>query len=161
MSDALLTYMADHLAGSIHAIELLKHLQSEYSDHELGRFAKGILVEVESDRHVLEQLAQQLGGGPSTAKEAGAWAGEKLSRLKLRQGQPESLGTFEALESLALGILGKLALWRALAVASAHEPRLRTLDYEELARRASVQHEAVERKRINLAAAALRTEKSQ
>jgi hypothetical protein len=92
VSDALLTYMADRLAGSIHAIELLKHLQKEYQHHEIGRFAQGILLEIESDRRVLEELSERLGGGQSTVKEATAWAREKLSRLKLRHGEPESLG---------------------------------------------------------------------
>lgn len=160
MSNPLLTYLADHLAGSVHAIELLKNLQSEYQDHEMGHFAKNILVEVESDRQVLEELSRQLGGGPSTAKEATAWAGEKLSRLKLRHEEPKSLGTFEAIEALALGIFGKLSLWRALAVASQNESRLQRLDYDGLSRRAQDQYDAVERKRLELAAAILRTDKS-
>jgi hypothetical protein len=160
MSDALLTYLADHLAGSIHAIELLKNLQKEYNDHEIGQFSGRILTEIESDRKLLDDLSRQLGGGPSTAKEITAWVGEKVSRLKFRHGDPESLGTFEAFEQLALGILGKLSLWRALSVASNSESRLRTLDYEELIRRAADQHERVERKRLELVSALLCSNKS-
>jgi hypothetical protein len=40
-------------------------------------------------------------------KEWGAWMGEKVSRLKLKHGQGDGLGTFEALEFLVVGIHGK------------------------------------------------------
>jgi hypothetical protein len=82
----------------------------------LGQLASKLLEAIEADKNVLEDLAKQIGGGPSTAKDTISWAGEKLSRLKLRQGDQESLGTFESLEHLALGIQGKLGLWRAFGV---------------------------------------------
>ena len=70
MSDALQTYLADHLAGAVHAIELVKNLQDGYRNETLGRFASGLLVAIESDKKVLEDLAKQVGGGPSTVKDA-------------------------------------------------------------------------------------------
>ena len=48
-------------------------------------------------------------------KEWGAWLTEKVSRLKLKHGAADGLGTFEALEFLVIGIHGKRALWRAMA----------------------------------------------
>jgi hypothetical protein len=64
--------------------------------------------------------------------EAAAWLGEKVSRVKLRRRAAGGLGTFEALEALALGILGKLALWRALAVIAAVDGRLGGMDFDHL-----------------------------
>jgi hypothetical protein len=160
MNEALQTYMADHLAGAVHAIELVKNLQDKYQNETLGQFAGSLLEAIEADKNILEDLAKQIGGGPSTVKDTISWAAEKFSRLKLRHGDEESLGMFESLEHLALGIQGKLALWRALAVIAAAETRLQGPDYERLARRAREQHEAVEEKRLELAPKALRFKES-
>jgi hypothetical protein len=157
MSDALQTYLADHLAGAVHAIELLKNLQDKYRGETLGQFAAGLLPAIEADKTTLEDLAKQIGGGPSTVKDAISWAGERLSRLKLRHDDEESLGTFQAFEFLSLGIQGKLALWRGLAIVAADENRLQGPDYNTLARRAREQYEAVEQKRLELAPKAFRS----
>jgi hypothetical protein len=134
---------------------LVKNLQDKYQNETLGQFAGSLLEAFEADKNILEDLAKKIGGGPSTVKDTISWAGEKFSRLKLRHGDEESFGTFESLEHLALGIQGKLALWRALAVIAAAETRLQGPDYERLARRAWEQHEAVEEKRLELAPKAL------
>ena len=57
--------------------------------------------------------------------------------------------------TLSLGILGKLALWRALAVAAERVPMIRRLDLGALERRAREQHERVETGRLKVAGAAL------
>jgi hypothetical protein len=57
----------------------------------------------------------------------------------------------EALETLALGIQGKLALWRALATATEQVPELRKMDLAQLERRAREQHERVEAQRLQVA----------
>ncbi len=156
MSDPLQTYLADHLAGAVHAIELVKNLQDKYRNETLGQFAGNLLSAIEADKKVLEDLAKQIGGGPSTVKDAISWAGERFSRLKLRHDDEESLGTFQALEHLSLGIQGKLALWRGLALVAAGENRLQGPDYHALEARAEQQYQEVEQKRLELAPKALR-----
>ena len=91
MSDPLQTYLADHLGAAVHAIELVKSLQDKYRNETLGQFAGGLLSAIEADKKVLEDLAKQIGGGPSAVKDAISWAGERLSRLKLRHDDEESL----------------------------------------------------------------------
>jgi hypothetical protein len=61
------------------------------------------------------------------------------------------MGLFLALEALALGITGKLSLWRALAAASEAAVQLRALDYAELEQRAREQFDRVEAKRLEVA----------
>jgi hypothetical protein len=39
MSDPLATYLRDHLAGSVHAIELVEAIRDQHSDQPLARFA--------------------------------------------------------------------------------------------------------------------------
>jgi hypothetical protein len=72
-----------------------------------------------------------------------------VSRFKLRHSAADGLGTFEALETLALGILGKLALWRALAVTV--DTRVHGVDFEQLITRAQAQHARLEESRLQVA----------
>ena len=157
MNDPLATYLHDHLAGAVVAINLLEALRDQHAGEPLGQFAVGLLVEVEADRAVLQGVAERVGAGPSGLKEATAWLGEKVSRWKLRRRAAGGLGTFEMLEALALGILGKLALWRALAAVVATDARSGGVDFGHLAARAEAQHARVEERRMEAARTTLRT----
>ena len=44
--------------------------------------------------------------------------------MKLQHDDPDGLDTFEALEFLTLGFLGKRALWGTLALLARHDSRL-------------------------------------
>jgi hypothetical protein len=156
MSAPLATYLHDHLAGAVVAINLLEALRDRHAGEPLGQFAAELLTEVEADREVLQVLAERVGARSSALKEATAWLGEKVSRLKLRRRAAGGLGTFEALEALALGILGKLALWRAMALVAAADVRLHGVDFDHLAARAQAQHAQVEERRLEAARTALR-----
>jgi hypothetical protein len=147
-NETLPTYLQDHLAGALHAIELLKSMRDHFAGESLGTFASQILAEVEADRDVLARLAESAGGTPGGVKEWGAWLAEKVSRVKLKHGSADGLGTFEALEFLVLGIHGKRALWRVLEVVASFDLRLRGVDFAELITRAESQHERVEEQRL-------------
>jgi len=151
MSDSLAVYLHDHLAGSSFAVELLEFLRDQHAGQRLGDSAAAILAEVEEDRKVLQEIIGRVGNHVPILKEASAWVGEKLSELKLRQG---AFGTFEAVEALALGIQGKLALWRALAIIAETDSRLRGVDFNQLAARAESQHSLAEELRLQAARAA-------
>jgi hypothetical protein len=151
MNDPLGTYLHDHLAGAAFALELLKDLREHHPQDELAGFAASLSSEIEADHRVLQQLAEAVESHPAGMKEAVAWLAEKASRLKLRRNGHGSFGTFESLEALSLGILGKAALWDALAVAEVADTRLRGPDYTALARRAQQQHGQVEDRRLALA----------
>jgi hypothetical protein len=160
MSEALATYLQDHLAGSVHAVGLLEFMRDEHPREPLGQFASDLLIEIESDRDVLRRLAERVGSGSSGSKEMGAWFGERLSRVKLHHHTDDGLGTFEALEFLELGIGGKLALWRALGAAVPTDNRLQGIDFEHLAARAKLQQSQVEERRLEAAQAALSPSKA-
>jgi hypothetical protein len=156
MAEHLATYLNDHLAGARFAIDLLKRLEEAYAGEPLGRFAADVVARVEEDRVVLERIVEQIDGKTSALKVAAGWMGEKASRFKLGFGKGDDLGVFEALETLSLGILGKLALWRALASIAPVDERLQGVDYESLIARAQSQFDAVEGQRMEAAAIALR-----
>jgi hypothetical protein len=148
MSDSLATYLHDHLAGANFAIELLEFLRDRHVSAS-GEIAT-LLTEIDSDRAVLQTLIERAGEGGSVMKTAAAWLAEKLSRIKLSQGD---LGTFQAFETLAMGILGKRALWQALKVIS--DSRLNGIDFERLMARAEDQYTRAEGLRLVAARRAL------
>ena len=78
-NDALPTYLQDHLAGALHAIELLKSMRDHFAGEPLGTFAAEVLAQVEADRDVLARIAESAGGSPGGVKEWGAWLAEKVA----------------------------------------------------------------------------------
>jgi hypothetical protein len=156
MSEHLATYLSDHLAGARFAVELIERLQGAHAKEPLGRFAGELLVEINKDRAVLQEIADRVSGGGGTIREATAWLAEKASQLKLRIGAKDALGTFEALETLSLGVLGKSKLWKVLAVVT--DERLRGVDYDELVARAEAQHADIEAWRLKFGRVALHSD---
>ena len=155
MSEPLAVYLHDHLAGSAFAIDLVESLRDHYAGDPLGEFASDLLIQIKQDRDVLQAIADGIGKTSPDVKEAAAWLAEKVARFKLSHEDARGLGTFEALEALALGILGKVALWRALQVAAECDDRLSGVDFEGLIARAQKQHAQVEEQRLVTARIAL------
>jgi hypothetical protein len=157
MSDALTTYLHDHMAGSHFAIKLLDSLHDQYKDEELGRFALGLSAEVKRDQNALQEIIDRVGKTHFDLTEAVGWMGEKASQFKLQRDDSGcSIGTFEALETLALGIRGKLALWQALPLIRELDPRVPAKDFGQLAVRADEQYTKVETLRRQLVPATFR-----
>lgn len=156
MTDSLGTYLHDHLAGATYAIDLVGFMRDQHSDDDLGRFAAEILAEIKQDRDTLRGIAERVGASGDALKEAASRVGEKISRFKLGHNAGSGLATFEGLEFLAMGILGKRSLWRALAAVAPSDPRLAGIDFDTLAARAQKQHEKVEFFRLRAAKTALR-----
>jgi len=155
--EGLITYLNDHLAGSVAALELLDHLIRLQSGTAGERALEAVRTEVEEDQQKLQSLLHEVGGKESRVRQAAAWLTEKLGQAKLRLDDPGSGGLqlLEALEALALGIQGKAALWRALAVASAHLSPVRQQDFAALEARAQDQFRRVDRLRLQTAPVAL------
>jgi hypothetical protein len=154
------TYLNDHLAGSVVAIELMENLESVYAETPIADFIAKLRVDVESDRRELESLMNNLEISESRPRKASAWLTEKFTELKLRFDDSSSgdLRLFESLEALSLGIEGKRSLWLALAAAAQVSSRLRIADYDRLRQRAEEQRARVETKRLDAAKAALKLE---
>jgi hypothetical protein len=68
---------------------------------------------------------------PFVIKEAAGWLSEKTTRLKFGHSMANSFGTFQAIEFLSLGILGKVALWRALETLSLSDSRLSGIPFAD------------------------------
>ena len=157
-NEHLATYLNDHLAGSVVAVELMDSLETAYAETPIANFVNGIRLEVEADQRELQEFMSRLEISESRTRQVSAWLTEKLTELKLRLDDSAhgNLRLFESLEALSLGIEGKKSLWLALAAAAEISPQLRLLDYERLQARAEEQRGRVETKRIEIAKVALR-----
>lgn len=151
------TYLNDHLAGSVAALELLEHLEAAHANTALERFFAELRTDIAADRQELETLMDRLNISQSRTRQAAAWISGKITELQLRFDDPEggALRLLEALDILASGIEGKRALWMALAAAAEKASRLRANDYERLIKRAADQRERVEEVRLDAARASL------
>ena len=151
------TYLNDHLAGASLALEILDHLASEASD--LSSALTTLKMEIEEDRQQLATLMARLDIPESRVRKAGSWLAEQVSEAKLELDDDENgpLRRLERLETLAVGIDGKVALWRALNAAAASDKQLGSVDYELLAKRGEEQRTRVEAWRLEAARAALIT----
>ena len=137
--------------------DLARQLESQNEDTPLGERMGSIAAAIEADRETLEDLMERLEITANPIKQSITWLTEKVARLKLSGATmgDRRFGTFLALETLSLGVEGKLALWQALGTIAGDEPALRDLDLQDLIRRAETQRVALERERLALAPEAL------
>src|SRR5947207_2677289 len=149
------SYLNDHLAGSISALELIAQSAHVHKDEPLGRFFTDIERQIKADQHTLRDVMRCLGIEESKVRQVGAWAAEKIGRARLIIAGDEtvSLGLVLTLEGLIMGVTGKKLLWRALAAANL--PQLSDYDFEELQRHARQQIERIEAERIRAVCDAL------
>jgi hypothetical protein len=145
------SYLNDHLAGSVGALELIAHWANLYRGKPLGAFFDGLEAEISADQDTLRDLMRCLGVEESKVRQASAWAAEKLglARLLIAGDEPGGLGLVLALDGLIMGITGKQLLWRALDAANL--PKTEGFDFKELQRRAEEQIERTEAERIRAA----------
>jgi hypothetical protein len=152
-NESLATYLNDHLAGSVVALELLDHLEKDGAGTAQASTLAGVHAEIVADRQELEAFMAQRGIAVSTPRKATGWLVEKLSEIKLHLDDAGNgtLRRLEALETISLGIAGKEALWQALAAAAEDAPELGALDYTLLEQRAKTQRAVVESLRLRAA----------
>jgi hypothetical protein len=151
---SLVTYINDHLAGSVAAVEMLDHLMKSHAAQPLASFFADLEREIKADQQILKQLLGNARRKESLFRKLAAWVTEKFARAKFKFAgeQVGGLGLVQALEMLALGIRGKELLWRALATSD--WPPLRDVDLAKLEHRAVEQQARVEEKRLAAARAA-------
>ncbi len=155
---ALDVYLNDHLAGATMGCEIADHLRDRNEGTPLGARMASLAKEIRADRQILVDLADRLGTTPNPVKRGTTWLAEKAGHLKLSgatSGNPE-LGTFLALESLSLGVEGKISLWRSLQAIADEEAALAGMNFDDLIGRGRAQRDALETERMEVGASVLR-----
>jgi hypothetical protein len=150
-------YLNHHLAGAMLGTDLAEQIRDQNENTPLGELMQSLAPQIEEDRQTLIGLMQRMDTSKSPVKQVGAWVTEKASRAKfggLTSGVPQ-LGRFMAIETLALGILGKLSLWKALAQVADQHPAIASIDLNELIDRAQTQYDLLERERLTASRQAL------
>ena len=153
--ERLHTYLNDHLAGSVAAIELLDDLIEHHSQDRFGKFFSDLRDDIRADQEKLRDLIEKVGGKESALRKAAGWMSEKFGRAKIGDAN-DSAELLQAVEGLALGITGKRLLWRSLAAIAPNFPALQGTAFSELEKRAHDQFERVETLRIQTAQDAFR-----
>ena len=153
----LVAYLNDHLGGATGACEIARNAVEKFATTPHRNFLSGFLTHVDEDRATLEEMIGALGGAPNPVKQAGAWLMEKVSRIKLSPGGTgsEEMSALLTLETLCIGVEGKICLWTALQQIAADTEELNAFDLGDLLTRAKSQRDGLEQERLVAAKAAL------
>ena len=151
-------YLNDHLAGAMFGSDLARRIHEHNEGTSLGGLMGSVATEIEEDRQTLIELMERLGTSGNPVKQATTWMAEKASRLKFGSlaAADAGPGTFLALETLSLGVEGKLSLWVALRTVADDYPALEPAQLDRLIERASAQRAILERERVAAGRQALR-----
>jgi hypothetical protein len=138
------------------ALELVERLRRLSQGTYREQLFLSLGQEIEEDQQIVKLLLRSVGGKESKVRKATAWLTEKIgeAKLELDDSGNGQLRLLEGLETLGLGIQGKLGLWRALSAASSQDAEIGKLDLTRLERRARDQFERVEAERLLVARAA-------
>ena len=145
---ALATYLNNHLAASVGALELLTSLKAAQENSDLAQFAADLHDEIEAEQQEVANLMERLDVTQNKPNQAVGWLAEKFTQIKLHFDDADD-GTMHLLESLELimvGIEGKRGLWSAMAAAAI--PGLPISEYERYARQSEDQQRRVETMRL-------------
>ncbi len=153
---ALDTYLNDHIAGATAGTNLAKMASEEHQTDEHGPFFSEIYSEIKADYETLQALATALGVDQSASKAALAEVGSKLMGPKFTSGDDDELNAFITLETLSIGVEGKVCMWKALKTVEADYPEFEQFDIDDLLARAQSQREKLETQRQKLAPQALK-----
>ncbi|MDQ3631546.1 MAG: hypothetical protein M3417_09845 [Actinomycetota bacterium] len=148
---ALDVYLNDHLSGSMIGTDLAEQLLERSEGTALGVVMARLAPAIEEDRQTLVDLMERLGTAENPVKKATAWVAEKITRPKFggaTSAEP-AFGLFMALETLALGVEGKLTLWKSLREVASDHPPLAATNLDDLIARAQSQRDALEVERIS------------
>jgi hypothetical protein len=158
-TDHLSSYLNDHLGGAGTGVELARRLARDSAGSADAEVLQQLRVEIAQDRDTLRELVDEVGATRSTVKQAMGWVAEKAHRAGVREGVTGSpaLTRLLRVETLSLGVEGKLSLWRALQAVRQTHPHLAEVDLEGLAARAVDQRARLEELRLRAAREAFGT----
>jgi hypothetical protein len=150
-------YLNDHLAAATGGRDLARRAAASNRGSEYGPFLERLAGDINEDRESLLAIMRALNVKVDRLKVLAGWGAEKVGRLKLngRLLGYSPLSRLVELETLALGVHGKLALWRSLQQLEPTLPGMADGLLAELVDRAQSQLEELELHRLRACAQAL------
>ena len=152
---ALDTYLNDHMAGATAGTNLAKMASEEHQTDEHGPFFSEIYAAIQQDFETLKEVATALGVEQSAGKGALAEIGSKMMGPKFTAGDDDELNAFITLETLSIGVEGKVCMWKALKTVESDYAGFKNFDLDDLLARAESQREKIEGQRQKIAPVAL------
>jgi hypothetical protein len=151
-------YLNDHLAGATVGVQLARRTARANKKHPSGPVLAQLAEDIDQDRETLLDLMGRLDTKPDRIKVWLGWTAEKAGRLKLNGEllRYSPLSRLVELEGLALGVSGKLHMWRAFKQVLATDARLAAIDLDALIERAESQRDRLERLRLAAAEESLK-----
>ena len=138
-------YLADHLAGATAGCARIARMAHAYRRTPVSGQLEELNRELQAERAELKRLLNELRLGKHRVRQALAWLGERLGRLKsnghLFAGSPLTL--LLEVELMRSAVAGKLGLWQTLA-ARAEDLGRHADRFDVLARQAKIQAEQLE-----------------
>jgi len=149
-AEPLAVYLNHHLAGSTAGITLMDDLAERVEGTALAAKLRTVAAQAREDQQLVRDVLARLAAGERRAGQAAAWVTEKVSEghLALMARHHPALAVLEGLESLTLGLQGKLAMFRLLTEIAPGDPRLADLPFAARAERTADQQAAVEAERL-------------
>jgi hypothetical protein len=149
---ALSTYLREHLSGSDAATLIVERLRRTHAGTEDGRLFGTLFQEFEEERDIVRAVLASLGASEQSPKRLAAQASGSVLKMAAG-GAPGELSLFRTLEGLSTGVQGKRCMWRALQGLHLAPPAPGRNRFAELESLAVRQWEALESRRLSLAAA--------
>jgi hypothetical protein len=150
------TYLNDHMAGATAGTNLAQMAAEEHQTDEHGPFFSEIYAEISADKDTLQELIEALSVGESASKTALAEVGSKLMAPKFTAGEDDQLNAFVTLETLSIGVEGKVCMWKALKTVESDYAAFEQFNIDEMLARATAQREKLEAQRQKMAPLALK-----
>lgn len=150
-------YLADHLAGATAGLARAERMVEAYQDLPIHGGLVQFRDELEQERGRLREVIDQVGTHRRPARQAVAWVGERVGRLKLnrRLTTRSPMTVVLELELFRAAVMGKQGLWQVLQDYSA-DLGLSPEEFADLARQAAAQRERLEQMHAEVRGSAFR-----
>ncbi|MPV36980.1 NAD-dependent epimerase/dehydratase family protein [Georgenia subflava] len=114
--DLLGLYLSDHLTGATAGLSRVRRMAQAYADTSLAPDLERLARDIAAERELLEQLFTTLGLHRRPHRQAAAWVGEHVGRLKLngRLTSRSPMSVQLEIELMRSAVVGKLGVWQTL-----------------------------------------------
>jgi hypothetical protein len=121
MEDWLPSYLQDHLAGSLAALDIARRRRDAETDGSSKGALERFIQDVEEDRARLRELMGGMGITPSVSKQTMATGLSWLDAARSAVGA-HAINRIRDLELLLMGVRGKELLWHTLGRVGVLDP---------------------------------------